>query len=189
LIVGILLAAGRSRRFGEDKLLYPLPDGTPMGVASAHVLRESLGRIVVVVSARYSPLGQLLQREGTTIAVCNNADEGMGASLACGVRAASEATGWVIALADMPYIQAASVRRVAEALRKGAPLAAPMYKGRRGHPVGFSHQFYSALTALDGDLGARPVLAEYGEQLVSVDVDDAGVLHDIDTLHDLAGGP
>jgi molybdenum cofactor cytidylyltransferase len=137
MIVGILLAAGRSRRFGEDKLLYPLPDGTPIGVASAQVLREAVGRIVVVLSTRNSPLGQLLQREGTSIAVCSNADEGMGASLACGVRAAGDAAGWVIALADMPYIHASSIRQVAAALRKGAPPCRAHVQGRRGHPVGF----------------------------------------------------
>lgn len=187
LITGILLAAGKSRRFGADKLLYPLPDGTPMGVASARILRAGVDHAVVVVSDRQSPLAQLLAREGMSIAVCENASEGMGASLACGVRAASQAAGWVVALADMPYIRSDTVARVADALRAGAPLAAPAYKGRRGHPVGFARRFYAALAALTGDVGARPILTQHRADLVSVPVDDAGVLHDVDTVRDLAG--
>jgi molybdenum cofactor cytidylyltransferase len=185
IITGILLAAGRSRRFGEDKLLFPLPGGTPIGVASARLLREAVDRVTVVVGDSRSSFAQLLAREDLAVAECVHADEGMGASLAHGVRATAGSDGWIIALADMPYIQTSTIRLVADALRQGAPLAAPSYKGRRGHPVGFSHAFYDALIKLTSDMGARSVVHAHRDQLVRVPVSDHWILHDIDTVHDL----
>ncbi len=70
-------------------------------------------------------------------------------------RPRSPADGWVIALADMPAIRLDTIRRVAEALRTGATTAAPVYRGQRGHPVGFAKLCRSELLALDGDTGAR----------------------------------
>jgi molybdenum cofactor cytidylyltransferase len=184
-VVGILLAAGRARRFGADKLLCPLPDGTPIGLASAQSMRAAVDRMVIVVNVEHSALAQLLAREGTTIVVCKDADEGMGASLACGVRAAGEVDGWVVGLADMPFIRPETIQRVVAALRDGAPIVLPSYGGQRGHPVGFAQEFYLALQALGGDVGARPLLMQHEKRLMTIPVDDPGVLRDVDTPGDL----
>jgi molybdenum cofactor cytidylyltransferase len=109
----------------------------------------------------------------------------MGASLACGVEASAEAAGWVVALADMPWIEASTIRRVADAIAAGASLAAPCYRGERGHPVGFAASHRAALLALGGDEGARAILSRAGASLLRVDVDDPGVLRDVDTAGDL----
>ena len=93
--------------------------------------------------------------------------------------------GWVIALADMPAIQPASISAVAEALAAGAPLAAPVYHGQRGHPIGFARRFREALMSLAGDRGGRDILAQHAQELRLIDVDDAGVLIDIDHPADL----
>jgi molybdenum cofactor cytidylyltransferase len=105
----------------------------------------------------------------------------MGTSLACGVRAAATAEGWVIALADMPFIQPATISGVARLLADGALLAAPVYQGRRGHPVGFRRELREALTALDGDRGGQALLTRYTDQLCGWPVTDAGILLDVDT--------
>ena len=123
----------------------------------------------------------LLAAEGLHIVVNPNADGGMGTSLACGV-AAAEANGWLIALADMPAIQPDTVRRVVGALHAGAATVAPAFRGRRGHPVGFAAPMRSELRASAGDAGARHVLARHPPQLI--EVDDPGVLYDVDTLED-----
>jgi molybdenum cofactor cytidylyltransferase len=107
----------------------------------------------------------------------------MGESLAWGVRAAPAAAAWLIALADMPWVQSATVDRVGDALRQGAPIAAPTWQGARGHPVGFAASFYAELIALTGDEGAKPVVARHGASLVATE--DAGVLRDVDTPRDL----
>jgi len=182
---GILLAAGSARRFGGAKLLARLDDGTPVGVASCRVLVDALPRTVAVVRIGDEALVHALSATGATIVHCARADEGMGASLACGVAASPDAGGWVVALADMPWIASATIRRVADAIADGASIAAPFHRGERGHPVGFSASHRDALTKLRGDEGAKGVLASHRAVLVRIDVEDPGVLRDIDVPADL----
>lgn len=187
-IVGILLAAGAGRRFGGDKLLHVLADGTPMALAAARSLGSACDRVVVVLRAAGHPLARDFEEAGYALVVCPDADGGMGYSLAAGVRAAHDAAGWVVALADMPFIQPDSLRTVAAALRAGASLAAPTFQGRRGHPVGFARQWRDALCALVGDQGARQILTTHREQVVLCPVDDEGVVMDIDRPQDMPCG-
>jgi molybdenum cofactor cytidylyltransferase len=179
-LAGVVLAAGGSRRFGGDKLVHPLHDGTPMALASALALRAVVPRTVVVLSAHNGALAALCAAHGIETAVAEHAGSGMGASLAAGVAATVEADGWLVALGDMPYIQPQTISRVAGMLRAGARLAAPSYQGRRGHPVGFSAWFRGDLLALHGDQGARATLQRHAAELVLVECGDPGVLVDID---------
>jgi molybdenum cofactor cytidylyltransferase len=183
-IVGVLLAAGRGERFGSHKLLARLPDGTAIGVAAGRNLIDALPNCVAVLRPGDEILASLLAAEGLRIVVNPNADGGMGTSLACGV-AAAEANGWVIALADMPAIRPATIQAVAEAIAAGAELAAPVFHGERGHPIGFARRFRAALTALDGDRGGRDILAQYSKELRLIEVEDPGVLVDIDREDDI----
>jgi molybdenum cofactor cytidylyltransferase len=183
--VGILLAAGSSSRFGADKLLQPLADGTPVGLRSARTLVAVLPRSLAVVRDRAGALARMLADAGLEVVECRVQPPGMGASIACGVAAARDAGGWVIALADMPYVPPGAIEAVAGALRAGAPLAAPWCRGRRGHPVGFAAAFGPALADLAGDVGARAVLEEHAAQIVGLPWDHDGVLRDIDTPADL----
>ncbi len=179
-VVGILLAAGRSARFGSDKLLHPLSDGTPMALASAHALRAVLPRVVAVVRGDNSALAALFAAHGIETAIAEQADTGMGASLAAGIAATAGTGGWLVALGDMPWIRPQTIALVAGSLRAGARLAAPSYQGQRGHPVGFSESFRGQLLALRGDEGARAILRQHAGELVQVECEDAGVLVDID---------
>jgi molybdenum cofactor cytidylyltransferase len=111
----------------------------------------------------------------------------MGNSLAAAVAAAPSETGWLIALADMPRIQPRTIRAVADALLGGAELCAPYHQGRRGHPVGFAAGFGPQLRALSGDEGARAILQANRDRLQRIEVDDPGVLFDINVPGDLLG--
>jgi len=191
---GILLAAGYSKRFGSNKLLEPLPAGapgagTPIALAAARHLVEVLRNPIAVVRPRAAKLAKLLRDAGCEVVVCENAAEGMGTSLAAGVRAAAGADGWVIALADMPFLQPQTIRAIANALAAGAAIAAPSYRGERGHPVGFARRFFAELAALRGDEGARELLKHYPGLLRLYDVDDPGILRDIDRPSDLTRSP
>ncbi len=185
-IAGLLLAAGSASRFGSDKLLHRLPHGIPIAVQAARHLGTEIRPVIAVVSSRAGELAALLQAEGCQVSVCANAEEGMGASLACAVRAAGAADGYVVALADMPFVRPSSIAAVRDALAAGAALAAPYWHARRGHPVGISGRFRAELEALGGDEGARKILAAHERDLVKVPVGDPGVIRDIDRPADLA---
>ncbi len=185
-IVGILLAAGSAKRFGSNKLLHPLLTGEPIAVTAARQLRGVLPRCVAVVRPGADELAALLRAAGCEVAVCANADEGMGASLACAVGAAGEAAGYVVALADMPFIRTSSLQAVRESLEGGAPLVAPYFRARRGHPVGIAGRYRAELLASAGDQGARALLEAHAAELVKIPIGDPGVIRDIDTPGDLA---
>lgn len=187
-IVGILLAAGRGTRFGSDKRLHPLGDGTPMAVMAARNLRPACDRLIAVLRPGSETLAGLLAAEGCETVVCAEADSGMGRTLAAGVRASPEALGWVVALADMPFIAPSSHQAVAASLRTGASLAACAFEGRRGHPVGFASTWFEQLASLTGDQGGKPILQAHRQGLVLCPVDDPGVLRDIDRVEDVIVG-
>lgn len=190
-IVGILLAAGRGSRFGSDKLLHRLPDGTPLAVAAASSLRPACDRLIAILRPGSNPLATLLADVGCETVICPEAESGMGHSLAAGVKASPEAAGWLVALADMPFIEPSSHQAVAASLRAGASLAACEYRGRRGHPVGFAGHWFAQLAILSGDQGGRTILEAYRQELALCPVDDPGVLRDIDRpadMHDNAQG-
>lgn len=187
-ICGILLAAGASRRFGSDKLLHRLPGGTPVAAAALANLRAALPHVIAVVRPGATALADLLSSTGATVILCANADEGMGASLAAAIGASGDAAGWVIALADMPYIRPQTIEKVAAALAQGAAIVAPAYRGERGHPVGLAARFRPQLQALHGDAGARDLLKQHADLIKLIEVDDSGVGRDIDTPADLQAG-
>lgn len=184
-VQGILLAAGAGSRFGGGKLLHLL-DGVPIGVRSARNLRAAGLSVLAVVRPGSDQLASLLEAEGCAVTVCPDAADGMGVSLAHAVAAADgNATGWVVALADMPSIRPETIKRVANAISNGALMAAPTYHGERGHPVGFRANLHDELLALKGDEGARAVLARHRAELALIECDDPGTVFDIDRREDL----
>jgi molybdenum cofactor cytidylyltransferase len=187
-VLGLLLAAGASRRFAGPKLTQPLADGTPVCLAAARNLRLALGEVLAVLRSGDGELAAVLASEpGVRTLICAEAELGMGHSLACGVRASAGSDGWIIALGDMPWVRPATIAQVARCLRDGAPIVAPECQGRRGHPVGFGADFGPALMALCGDLGARRLLRRHAALVHSFDCDDRGCLADVDRPQDLVG--
>jgi len=206
-VVGILLAAGQGRRFvaassGSNRTQARLPElskllqaapagmhaGSPVAAAAARTLRACLPRVIAVVAPGNDDaqrrLHRLLTGEDCELAINEHADRGIGTSIACGVAAAAGARGWLIALADMPAIAAATISAVAAALNDGAMTAAPFVGARRGHPVGFAAPLRGELTRLTGDQGARSILSAWPP--LAVAVADPGCLLDLDTPADFA---
>jgi molybdenum cofactor cytidylyltransferase len=181
---------GSGSRFGGDKLLATLRDGTPVGLATLRTLRQSVARTIAVVRPGDAGVESMLHTGGAHVVICARASEGMGASLACGVRSARklwpDAVGWLVVLADMPWLTSTSIALVADALMGGASLAAPTYRGSRGHPVGLAARHYDRLAVLRGDEGARQLLASHANEIELIATDDASVLRDVDTPADLA---
>lgn len=186
-IAGILLAAGRGVRFGGNKLLHVLDDGVPVGAAAARTLLAAVPDSVAVIHPADSAFARVLESIGLRWVACPDSERGMGASFACGVRATIDADGWVVALADMPFVQPATIGAVVERLTRGAALVAPTHHGQRGHPVGFNARYRTELMALDGDRGAREILIRDADRMEQIVVEDPGVLRDIDTSDDVRG--
>ncbi len=189
--VGILLAAGSGRRFdpagGQNKLTALLPSGVAVAVQSAKNLCAALPRVIVVVQNQQ--LTDPLTALGCTVLVFAGARQGMGASLAFATDYVAtrhpEAGSVIVALADMPHIKTSTIKDIVARTMAGSDLVQPRYNDQAGHPVGFSKRHFPALMALTGDTGARQLLGQYGVDYVNVD--DPGVIQDIDYLSDLQG--
>lgn len=185
----IVLAAGKGSRFLglEHKLEQSLGASTVLGTTLGHAIASQLQVVVVTTDA----LADVARRSvaARDVIVLPEADApgqtglGMGYSISAGVSARPDASGWLVLPGDMPMVQPATLQAVARALAHHA-VAYAQYKGRRGHPVGFSAELYSELAHLSGDEGARRLIARY--PAFGLELDDAGVLVDVDTLADLA---
>lgn len=184
----VVLAAGQGSRFAAPssgpahKLEQGLGASTVLGTTLAHVIGTGCP-FVVVLTSRLVPLAQTLAARRDLVVVSDaDAARGVGHSIAAGVAERPAADGWLVLPGDMPMVRESSILAVADALAEH-PVAFTQYRGRRGHPVGFAAELYSELIALDGDEGARRIVARYPG--FGVTVDDPGVLVDIDTRRDL----
>jgi molybdenum cofactor cytidylyltransferase len=162
-------------------------DGEPMGVMAARHLMAAVSRGVVVVRPNDTELSSALTELGYRVVENHRPEAGMGESLATAVRASLDAGGWLVALGDMPWIKAKTIAQVAERLEQGASMVAPMYRGQRGHPVGFAARWGGQLIDLSGDRGARQLLVNYPNDLELLPSDDPGVLLDVDFPEQLSG--
>ena len=181
----IVLAAGRGSRFGgpQHKLEQPFDGSTVLGTTLRHAIETQLP-VVVVTTAALAPLvAGLLATRDIVVLSAGEAARGMGYSIGAGVAERSGAPGWIVLPGDMPLVLPDTLLAVATALEQH-PVVYAQHRGRRGHPVAFAAELYSELILLDGDDGARRVLARYPSH--GQEVDDAGVLLDIDTPADLA---
>jgi molybdenum cofactor cytidylyltransferase len=184
----IVLAAGKGSRFlgTEHKLAQALDGLTVLGTTLRQAITSQLQVVVVTTEALADVARRSVAARDVVIVpevgAAGAVGQGMGHSIAAGVSARPDASGWLILPGDMPQVQAATLQAVAAQLAQHAVVYA-QYKGRRGHPVGFSSELYSELVALTGDEGARRLIARYPAHALSVD--DPGVLVDVDTLADL----
>ncbi len=181
----VVLAAGKGRRFKgvAHKLQQRLGESSVLGSTLRHAIASHLPLVVVTSAALADEAAQLVAARDVVVVPDAPAPYGMGHSIAAGVAARADASGWLLLPGDMPMVQPSTLLAVAEALGHHA-VAYAQYRGRRGHPVGFSAELYSELIRLTGDEGARRIVARY--PAVGVDVEDPGVLVDVDTEADLA---
>ncbi|MDQ1363540.1 MAG: molybdenum cofactor cytidylyltransferase [Pseudomonadota bacterium] len=178
-IAGILLAAGRSTRFGRDKLIEPLGD-TCIAAQSALNLLPHVQSLTIVIAKDNHPLANRLENITSAIVSCAHSHQGMSASLICGIQHTMNSDGWLIALADMPFIQQDVYAKITSAAQQGNTIVVPRFQNQRGHPVFISKKFRGGLLQLQGDCGARDLLRAHAHEIVSVEVSDAGILRDVD---------
>ncbi|NBD00722.1 NTP transferase domain-containing protein [Atlantibacter hermannii] len=168
--VVIILAAGKGQRFrdsgGEVHKLDVLLDG-----------KTVLEHVLDAANAAGLPWHLVRPPGGTG---------GMGESIALGVTATAEASGWLILPGDLPLIRPESLRRVALALNE-KPVVVPHYQSQHGHPVGFSYSYFTELSELCGEYGAKSIVKKACRMndVMELPLKDRGIVRDIDTLNDL----
>ena len=182
----VVLAAGAGSRYrGTRHKLSEQLGGDSVLVRTLRNAIASEMPVVLVISEALIDEAQGLVAPEDMVVVDPRSQTGwgMGDSIAAGVSIHASATGWLVLPADMPLVRPSSLRAVADALDQ-QPIAFAQHRGRRGHPVGFGAELFSELVMLKGDEGARRLLARY--PTAAVELDDPGVLFDIDTVDDLA---
>ena len=181
----VVLAAGKGSRFkgSAHKLEQSLGDLSVLGRTLRNAIESHLPVVVVTTQALAARAADTIAARDVIVVPQALAELGMSHSIAAGIAARADAPGWLLLPGDMPMVRPATLLAVAAALEHH-PVAYAQYQGRRGHPVGFAAELYSELMMLSGDEGARRVVARY--PAIGVDVDDPGVLLDLDTEADLA---
>jgi molybdenum cofactor cytidylyltransferase len=182
----VVLAAGAGSRYhGTEHKLSEMLGGERVLVRTLRNALASQMPVVLVVSERiaHEVSGLVAAPDLVIVDALSQRTWGMGDSIAAGVAMRASASGWLVLPGDMPLVRPSSLRAVADALDQ-QPIAYAQHRGRRGHPVGFAAEMFSELVMLKGDEGARRLLARY--PTAPVELDDPGVLIDIDTVADLA---
>ena len=182
----VVLAAGAGSRYHgtRHKLSEQLGGDSVLVRTLRNAIASEMSVVLVISEALIAEAkGLVAPADMVVVDPRSQTSWGMGDSIAAGVSIHASATGWLVLPADMPLVKPSSLRAVADALDQ-QPIAFAQHRGRRGHPVGFGAELFSELVMLKGDEGARRLLARY--PTAAVELDDAGVLFDIDTVDDLA---
>jgi molybdenum cofactor cytidylyltransferase len=185
-VVGVLLAAGGSSRFGERNKLLAEIDGEPLVRRAARTLLDSrVSRVVAVLGHQSDAVRDALPDFDVAFVANDAYERGLSTSVERGARAAADgdADAAMFLPGDMPFVDSATVDLLVDGFAGGvADAMAAAYRGQRGNPVLFGADHFDALCAVDGDIGGRDILLDSG---VLLETDDAGVVMDIDTQDDL----
>ena len=176
----VLLAAGSSRRFGSDKRFAELPDGRTLLDATLDSVVDSGLPLRVCLGPGDDALAVALEQRGIDVIVCQTSADGMGATLAEASRGLGDWSAVLVALADMPLIQPATLTMIAAAATPDQ-IVVPCVRGQQGHPVAFGKCFFDLLTRCRGDRGARWIIERNPQAVCELAVDDHGILRDVDT--------
>ena len=173
MIVGVVLAAGLSRRMGQAKLLLALEGKPVLRHAVERVLAGGVERVLVVIPPEAEALRAALEGLPVRWAVNPNPSAGQGTSIAAGIDALPSGTSAaLIALGDQPMLPPAVIPELLAVFgRTGMPIVAPRYREGQGNPVLFGVQVFSELRVLEGDRGARSVIEKDPGRVFLVDFD------------------
>ncbi|SJZ68999.1 nucleotidyltransferase family protein [Consotaella salsifontis] len=188
-IAALVLAAGLSRRMGENKLLARVEGRPLVRRVVDRVVVAGLGEVIVVVGHQAGEVRQAL--DGLPVRFVENSHHALGlsTSLRAGIAAlGADVDGALVCLGDMPDIDAGLIARLVAAFapEEGRAAVAPVRNGRRGHPVLWGRRFFPELLTLSGDVGARELFQRHRGAIAEVTVESDGIFTDLDTPADLA---
>ncbi len=185
-IGAVVLAAGRSRRFGSAKLLLPFGDSTVIGCVVEALAETGLDPIVVVAGEHRDSLAEALRDTRAQFVSNPNPDRGMLSSVQIGVGALPpDLNRFLLTLGDQPRLRPAHVAHLLrEQRRAGKGIAIATHGGKRGHPVVFDAGYREAVLALQHDVTLRNLIHSHAEDIVAVECESDAVIRDIDTRED-----
>ncbi|MBV8134580.1 MAG: molybdenum cofactor cytidylyltransferase [Deltaproteobacteria bacterium] len=184
----VILAAGKSARMGEAKQLLQLGGATVLGRTMENVRAADVDEVVVVLGASAGAIREQLAAvlDEAKVVVNPEYETGMASSLRAGVAVLSrDIEAALIVLGDQPFVRPDTVNRIIEEYRRtGAQIVIPKHEGARGNPVLLDPSLFAEVMALEGDVGCRAIFGKHPDGIVYVEVDDPGVLMDIDSRED-----
>jgi molybdenum cofactor cytidylyltransferase len=183
MIAGLILAAGESSRMGIDKAALTYRGRTFLELMVQTLREINLERIIVVLGHHAQEIQQQIKLEAAQVVVNLDYRSGQTSSLQAGLRSllADDLEAIILCLVDHPAVCAETVRRIVATFRQcGAPVVIPTYQGRRGHPVLIGRQVFRELLDLPAGMGANSVLRRFLPATQFVEVDDEGVVIDVD---------
>jgi molybdenum cofactor cytidylyltransferase len=179
----VILAAGASSRMRKTKQLLPLGESTVLAQTLAHVQSAALDEIVIVLGASAEAIRcRLPSPRELKIVVNQEYRRGMASSLRAGLSAVDpNSSAALIILGDQPFIRPRTLDRIVEEYRRSrAQIVIPMHQGQRGNPVLLDRSVFAEVMTLEGDVGSRAIFANHLDGIVHVEVEDAGILLDLD---------
>lgn len=187
--IGLVLAAGAGQRFGSDKRRAQLADGNSLLRATVLRAQEAFSDVRVVLKAEEDAQALAIP-PGVQLVRAAHAKQGMGSSLAAGIQslANTQATAVAVLLGDMPWISVATLQQL-RAQADAEHIIVAYCEGQRGHPVLFGRRFWPQLMQLQGENGAKGLIATHAQQVIAVTLSDSGILRDVDTPADLSHPP
>jgi molybdenum cofactor cytidylyltransferase len=185
-ISAILLAAGESRRMGQNKLLLPWHGKTVIESIVATLNTCALAEIVVVLGHQAELIQSQLQNQRVSFSINHDFRSGMLSSVQSGVRAASsDAAGYLLCLGDQPTLSAQIIQPLIDAFtQEQASIILPSYRGSRGHPLLIAQNYRDAIFKLDPDVGLRQLRLQHASEVLTIEVPNADVLQDLDYPED-----
>lgn len=183
-IGAIVLAAGFSSRFGSSKLLAQLDNGQSVFQQTVERIAKVFPNRIIITRPEMTAHLETLAPDSSVISF-EHAEQGMGATLAFAMTQCDDWDGCVICLGDMPFVETSSYQQILQKMTADT-IVTPSFKSKLGNPVGFGSNFFANLKTLSGDSGGKKLTKAHPQAVRELQLNDPGILQDIDTLEELA---
>ena len=182
----VMLAAGNSRRFGSNKLLYEI-GGVPMYLRTLHKLQKAaseLGNCEIIVVTQYEEIASKAQESGVRVLINSHPERGISSSMQIGLAAAKESAACLFIVSDQPWLTTETIVNLVykfQSEHKG--MACTLLNDKTGNPCIFSRKYYQELQEITGDKGGKQIINRHPEDVAYLEIEDAKELVDVDTLY------
>ncbi|WP_245741895.1 nucleotidyltransferase family protein [Anaerobacillus arseniciselenatis] len=179
-----MLAAGKSSRLGSPKQLLPFHKKSLIRVVTENLLETKVDKVIVVLGHQADTISNELQGLPVRVIINPEYELGHSSSMIAGVKAANLNSSLMFVLGDQPLIKSETINHLVDLHMESRKIVVPSYQGKNGHPVIFPKKFRSKLLSLQGDIGAKHIIAANRNETLFNDVKDQGIILDIDTWND-----